>query len=164
MAAVSTLRACNDNQLMMLEQKVARILPTAKQWNVQLGTSAAEQPRLTLQFIDGTRWQLNGKPTAQTQYGGAPERIFLEVGPQRKACNLGREYGTQCLQVRELRYDSNGLQTFTGPWEDFFGEINGYKHEAGVSNVLRMNRYQGKNSAGYVLDKVVSSTAENKPK
>jgi len=40
-------------------------------------------PRLTLTFIDGTRWQLDGSPTAQTQYGSAGERIFLEVAPQR---------------------------------------------------------------------------------
>ena len=167
--AVSTLRACNDNQLMMLEQKVARILPTAKQWNVQLGSSAAEQPRLTLQFIDGTRWQLNGKPTAQTQYGGAPERIFLEVGPERKSCTAGAGRH-ECLQVREIRYDNNGLKTYTGQWENFYSEIDGYKHEAGVTNILRINRYKRQNvpadasSYAYVLDMVVSSAMESKRK
>ena len=119
---------------------------------------------MTLTACSNTGGGGPGPNAPQAQSGNSPSHIFLEVGPQRKACNLGREYGTQCLQVRVLRYDSNGLQTFTGPWEDYFGEISGYKHEAGVSNVLRMNRYQGKNSAGYVLDKVVSSTAESKLK
>ena len=119
---------------------------------------------MTLAACSNTGGGSPGPNAPQAQSGNSPSHIFLEVGPQRKACNLGREYGTQCLQVRELRYDNNGLQTFTGPWEDYFGEISGYKHEAGVSNVLRMNRYQGKNSAGYVLDKVVSSTAESKLK
>jgi len=166
--AMSTLRACNDNQLMMLEQKVARILPTAKQWNVQLGVGS-EQPRLTLQFIDGTRWQFNGQPTAQTQYGSAPERMFLEVGPERKPCSAGAgRY--QCLQVREIRYGDNGVKTYTGQWENFYSEIEGYKHEAGVSNVLRINRYKRQNvpadasAYAYVLDMVVSSTLENKRK
>jgi heat shock protein HslJ len=166
---MSTLRACNDNQLMMLEQKVARILPTAKQWNVQLGGSTTEQPRLTLQFIDGTRWQLNGKPTAQTQYGSAPERIFLEVGPERKACSAGAGRH-QCLQVREIRYGDNGVKTYTGQWENFYSEIEGYKHEAGVSNVLRINRFKRQNvpadasSYVYVLDMVVSSAIADKRK
>lgn len=167
---MSTLRACNDNQLMMLEQKVARILPTAKQWNVQLGSSAEEQPQLTLQFIDGTRWQLNGKPTAQTQYGSAPERIFLEVGPERKACHHGVMKNYQCLQVREIRYDDNGLKKSTGEWEHFYSEIEGYKHEAGVSNILRINRFKRQNvpadasSYAYVLDMVVSSAIVDKRK
>ena len=167
---MSTLRACNDNQLMMLEQKVARILPTAKQWNVQLGGSTTEQPRLTLQFIDGTRWQLNGKPTAQTQYGSAPERIFLEVGPERKACSHGVIKDYQCLQVREIRYGDNGVKTYTGQWENFYSEIEGYKHEAGVSNVLRINRFKRQNvpadasSYVYVLDMVVSSAIADKRK
>ncbi len=167
---MSTLRACNDNQLMMLEQQVARILPTAKQWKVQLAGSAAEQPRLTLQFIDGTRWQLNGKPTAQTQYGSAPERIFLEVAPERKACSHGVIKDYQCLQVREIRYGDNGVKTYTGQWENFYSEIEGYKHEAGVSNVLRINRFKRQNvpadasSYVYVLDMVVSSAIADKRK
>lgn len=167
---MSTLRACNDNQLMMLEQQVARILPTAKQWKVQLAGSAAEQPRLTLQFIDGTRWQLNGKPTAQTQYGSAPERLFLEVAPERKACSHGVIKDYQCLQVREIRYGDNGVKTYTGQWENFYSEIEGYKHEAGVSNVLRINRFKRQNvpadasSYVYVLDMVVSSAIADKRK
>lgn len=167
---MSTLRACNDSQLMMLEQKVARILPTAKQWNVQLGGNTKEQPRLTLQFIDGTRWQLNGNPTAQTQYGSAPERIFLEVAPERKTCSNGVAKDYQCLQVREIRYADNGVKTYTGQWENFYDEIQGYKHEAGVSNILRINRFKRKNvpadasSYAYVLDMVVSTAIVDKRK
>ena len=137
---------------------------------MQLGTSPAEQPRLTVQFIDGTRWQLQGSPTAQTQYGSAPERIFLEVGPQRKACTHGVMKDAQCLQVREIRYADNGVKTYTGQWENFYSEIEGYKHEAGVSNVLRINRFKRQNvpadasSYVYVLDMVVSSAIADKRK
>lgn len=163
--AASTLRACNDNQLMLLEQRVGRILPTAKQWNVQLATGN-EVPRLTLQFMDGTRWQLDGTPTAQTKYGSAPERIFLEVAPQRKPCSAGAA-NAQCLQVREIRYANNGVQTFTGPWENFYSEIEGYQHQPGVRNVLRINRFKRQNapadasSFAYVLDMVVASGIED---
>ena len=163
--AMSTLRACNDNQLMQLEQKVSRILPLAKQWAVQLGVGQ-EAPRLTLQFIDGTQWQLDGTPTSDTKYGSAPERIFLEVAPQRVACSHGVAKDYQCLKVRELRYGDNGVKTFTGQWENFYSEIEGYKHEPGVRNVLRVNRYKRQNvpadasSYAYVLDMVVESAIE----
>lgn len=160
--AASTLMACDDDQLMALEQKVARILPTAKQWSVQLGEG--KQPaRLTLTFIDGTRWQLDGSPTAQTQYGSAGERIFLEVAPQRTACNHPLIKDFQCLRVREIRYGDNGVKTSTGEWENFYSEIEGYKHEPGIRNVLRIQRYKRQNvpadasAYAYVLDMVVES-------
>ena len=162
---MSTLRACDD-QLMRLEQKVSRILPQAKQWGVQLGTGQ-ESPRLTVQFIDGTRWQLDGKPTAETRYGGAPERIFLEVAPQRAACSHGVIKDYQCLRVREIRYADNGVKSFTGPWENFYSEIEGFTHRAGTRNVLRINRYKRQNvpadasSYAYVLDMVVESGIDN---
>lgn len=166
---MSTLRACADNQLMMLEQKVARILPTTKQWNVQLPASTAEQPRLTIQFIDGTRWQLQGSPTPQTKYGGKPERMFLEVGPERKPCSAGAGRH-QCLQVREIRYGDNGVKTYTGQWEYFYSEIEGYKHQPGISNTLRIDRYKLQNvpadasSYAYVLDMVIGSAVEKPSK
>jgi heat shock protein HslJ len=157
--AASTLMACDDDQLMALEQKVARILPTAKQWSVQLG-EGQQPPRLTLSFIDGTRWQFEGTPTAQTQYGSAGERMFLEVAPQRTACNHPLIKDFQCLRVREIHYGAN---TSTGVWENFYSEIEGYKHEPGIRNVLRIQRYKRQNvpadasAYAYVLDMVVES-------
>ena len=72
--------------------------------------------------------------------------------------------------MREIRYDNNGLKTYTGQWENFYSEIDGYKHEAGVTNILRINRYKRQNvpadasSYAYVLDMVVSSAMESKRK
>jgi heat shock protein HslJ len=160
--AVSTLMACTDDQIMLLEQKVARILPLAKQWAVQLG-EGQQAPRLTLGFIDGTRWVLEGAPTAQTQYGSAGERIFLEVAPQRVACSHPLIKDFQCLRVREIRYGDNGVKTHTGEWENFYSEIEGYKHEPGIRNVLRIQRFKRQNvpadasAYAYVLDMVVES-------
>lgn len=163
--AMSTLRACNDNQLMQLEQKVSRILPQAKQWAVQLG-AGQESPRLTLQFIDGTKWQLDGTPTANTKYGSAGERMFLEVAPQRAACSHPLIKDFQCLRVREIHYGDNGVKTSTGEWQNFYSEIEGYKHEPGVRNVLRIQRYKIQNPPAdapgyaYVLDLVVESATD----
>src|SRR5260221_1131106 len=84
-------------------------------------------------------------PTAQTQYGSAGERIFLEVAPQRTACNHPLIKDFQCLRVREIRYGDNGVKTSTGEGENFYSEIEGYKHEPGIPNVLRIQRYKRQN-------------------
>ncbi|MBP7647899.1 MAG: DUF4377 domain-containing protein, partial [Comamonas sp.] len=47
----------------------------------------------------------------------------------------------QCLQVRELKYNEQGLKQSTGTWENFYGTIEGYTHQAGVRNVLRIKRF-----------------------
>jgi hypothetical protein len=70
----------------------------------------------------------------------------------------------QCLQVRERHYDEHGLQTGTpGDWQPLYQDIEGYTHEDGIRNVLRVKRYTIKNppadapSTAYVLDTVVES-------
>ena len=160
--AMSTLRACDDEGLMRLEQQVARQLPKLQRWAVQLG-QGQEAPRLTLNFVDGTRWQLSGRPTAQTEYGEPGQTSFLEIAPVRKPCSHGVAANQQCLQVREIRYGDNGVKTFTGPWQNFYTSIDGYQHQPGIRNILRVKTYRLKNppadasSLVYKLDMVVES-------
>jgi len=157
---MSTMRACADRQLMALENLVGQQLGTIQQW--KLG-DAGSQPRLELRLADGSTWYLAGKPTDQTLYGGKPERIFLEVAPQRVACSHPLMPNHQCLQVRTVQYADNGTKTSVGEWGPFYDEIKGYQHEAGVRNVLRVNRYERKNVPAdasryvYVLDMKVES-------
>lgn len=139
---VSTMMACADTRLMQLEQAVGAQLGRATR--VQLAQDA-QPPRLLMQFNDGSRWHLVGTPTPATQYGSAGETLFLEVGPELKPCSHGVVRGAQCMQVRELTYDSAGLKTRTGEWTHFYGMIEGFAHEAGVRNVLRVKRYPVQN-------------------
>ena len=76
----------------------------------------------------------------------------------------GVEAGEGGLQVRELQYDDKGLKVGTpGAFEHFYDSIEGYTHEPGIRNVLRVDRYTVKNppadasSSAYVLDMVVES-------
>jgi hypothetical protein len=78
--------------------------------------------------------------------------------------HLGDRYSRiQCLRVREIHYGDNGVKTSTGEWENFYSEIEGYKHEPGIRNVLRIQRYKRQNvpadasAYAYVLDMVVES-------
>lgn len=134
---VSTMRACADKDLMRLEQRVGAQLPTVKRYRLDAGST----PRLQLFFADGSRWELAGQPTPQTQYGGPGERMFLEVAPQRVACNHPLMPQAQCLRVRDVHYGDNGVRQSVGEWRIFHGEIEGYQHEAGMRNVLRLQRY-----------------------
>ncbi|MGB3068564.1 MAG: META and DUF4377 domain-containing protein [Ottowia sp.] len=156
---MSTMKACADSELMAQEQRVGQLLPTAQRIDLRGG----EPPQLVLHFADGSRWEMAGTPTPQTQYGSAGERIFLEVAPQRVACNHPLIKDAQCLRVREIRYGDNGVKQGEGEWQLFYSEIEGYKHEPGIRNVLRVNRFKRQNvpadasAYAYVLDMVVES-------
>ncbi|MFT3811989.1 MAG: META and DUF4377 domain-containing protein [Acidovorax sp.] len=159
---LSTLRACADQDLMGLEQRVLALLPQAQRYELRPAT-ASTAPVLVLHFAEGTRWELAGTPTPATRYGSAGERVFLEVAPQRVACNHPLMPNAQCLRVREIRYADNGVKQSTGEWRIFQGEIEGYQHEDGIRNVLRLQRYAIANPPAdaprhaYVLDMVVES-------
>lgn len=157
---VSTLKACPDSQLMRYEQDIGQRLPTVSNWNVDTSTAS---PTLVLSFGDGTQWTLQGEATAATLYGGEPERIFLEVAPQRVACSPPLIPDYQCLHVREITYDERGIKTGAGDWRYYYDGIQGYEHQAGVRNILRINRYTRENppadasSTVDILDMVVES-------
>lgn len=135
---MSTLRACAEPGLMQLEQRVLQQLPQVQRYALQGG---AETPRLVLHFADGSRWEMAGTPTPETRFGAAGERVFLEVAPQRVACNHPLMPQAQCLSVRDVHYGDNGVRQSVGAWRVFHGEIEGYQHEPGMRNVLRLQRY-----------------------
>jgi len=157
---ISSMRACANRPLMELEQRVANRLTQIASWQLHTSTDAAP-PTLTLVFQDAGRWELQGQPTPATLYGSPGTREFLEVAPQRESCTGVAP--RQCLKVRKVQYDSRGLKTEVGPWELFYSDIEGYRHEPGVRNILRVQRYERRNVPAdasryvYLLDMVVES-------
>ena len=126
-------------------------------------------PRLTLRNAAGDQLTFAGTPTPETRYGGPGERIFLEVAAQTAPCSHPLIPDMQCLQVRELKYDDKGLKVGDpGPFGNFYATIEGYTHEPGVRNVLRVDRYEIKDppvdapSQAFVLDMVVESAIERR--
>lgn len=156
----STLMACTDSKLMALDQEIGKRLETESTFALQSG----DAPTLTLTGGNGDVLTFKGDPTAETRYGGKGETAFLEVAAQTKPCNHPLIPNMQCLQVRELKYDDKGIKTGTdGEFQNFYGNIEGYGHEPGIRNVVRVKRYAIKNppadgsSKAYVLDMVVES-------
>ncbi|MGY0558770.1 DUF4377 domain-containing protein [Lysobacter sp. A421] len=156
-----TMMACADPALAALDDAVGdRLADPATIASQQDGDSA----QLTLTTTSGDVLVFVGKPTAETRYGSEGEQVFLEVAAQTKPCNHPLIPDKSCLQVRERTYDENGLVVGTpGEWEPLYQDIEGYTHEPGIRNVLRLKQFTIANppadgsSIAYVLDMVVES-------
>lgn len=162
-AMASTMMACTDPALDALDTAVGKYLHGA----LAFAADASEaSPQLILTTADGDKLVFTGVPTSETRYGSKGTTEFLEIAAETKPCNHPGMPNAQCLEVRELHYDAQGLRTGApGPWHVFTQPIKGFTHESGVRNVLRVKRYAIANppadspSAAYVLDMVVESEA-----
>lgn len=155
-----TLMACQDSALAALDAAIGRRLEGRPRIDVQPGA----EPRLRLSTSDGDRLDFAGVPTAATRYGGPGETVFLEVDAQTQACTHPLMRDHRCLRVRERHYDADGLASGApGEWYLLSQDIEGYTHEEGMRDVLRVKRYDVKDppadapAQAYVLDMVVES-------
>jgi heat shock protein HslJ len=158
---LQTMMACADPTLMQRETVIKSVLqgrPTV------ILTTAGDTPLLTLAAESGQTLTFAGTPTAQARYGGPGETMFLEVAANTTPCNHPRTPDKPCLRVRERHYDAQGLRSGQpGPWQPLQQDIEGYVHQPGTRNVLRVKRYTLKQppadapSTAYVLDMVVES-------
>jgi heat shock protein HslJ len=157
----STEMACADAKLMALDQEVGKRLEGGVKFVQSAGT-------LTLTTSGGDVLVFTGQPTAETRYGGKGETVFLEVAAQAKPCSHPLIPDMRCLQVREIKYDAQGVKTGTdGAFQNFYEGIEGYTHQPGIRNVLRVKRYKrdpvpaDASSVAYVLDMTVESESTN---
>lgn len=153
----STMMACAQ-PLMQADEAVGKLLAQPQQWQVEEGT----RPRLRLESASGnSTW--TGEATAETRYGGPGETVFLEVAPQRIACHHPLIPDFRCLQVREIRYDANGVKQAPGEWQPLYDDIEGFDFREGERKVLRLKKFHrdltpaDASSVAYVLDMVVES-------
>lgn len=152
-----TEMACADPALMRLDHEIASRLQAG-------GTLRyADDGSLVYTTAAGDILRFSAVPTAGTEYGGPGTQVFLEVAPQRVECHHPLMPEHRCLQVRGIGYDDRGLKVSEGGWRPLHQEIEGYTHEPGVRNVLRLKRFDVEDppadgsSVAYVLDMVVES-------
>jgi heat shock protein HslJ len=153
-----TMKAC-ETPLMNADRQMSALLAQPLQVSVQPG----DAPVLRLESASRQSLSFSGQRTPQSLYG-KPTRIFLEVSAQTVPCQPGAGAPMQCLQVRERHFDEKGLRVGEpGPWQAFYSPIEGYTHQPGVRNVLRINRFERTQVPAdasryvYVLDLVVES-------
>jgi heat shock protein HslJ len=159
--SMSTLMACPDPKLAALDEAISARLHDELRFSL---TDADASPTLQLITASGDTLVFQGQPTAQTRYGSEGETVFLEVAADTRPCSHPLIPNMQCLQVRERRYNASGLaEGQPGTWQPLYQNIEGYTHEAGIRNVLRVKRYRLQHvpadapSTAYVLDMVVES-------
>lgn len=157
----STMMACSDDALTRLDREIGTRLAGSLAFAVE---SADGAPTLTLTGSTGDVLAFTGVPTPETRYGGPGETVFLEVAAETRRCSHPLIPEHQCLQVREISFDEQGLRTgVPGEFQHFYAEIEGYRHEPGVRNVLRVRRFSRDpapadgSAFAYVLDLVVES-------
>ena len=156
----STMMACADAKLMALDGEVS----TRLQGPLTYTLAESEPPQLRLRNAAGDVLSFAAQPTADTRFGGPGKRMFLEVAAQTQPCHHPLIPNMQCLQVREVHYDDKGLKVGApGTFQHFYDSIEGYIHQPGTRNVLRVDRYTVQNppadasNVAYVLDMVVES-------
>lgn len=153
----ATERAC-EPALMAADQAIA------DQFSKPLQVKAIDSGQLLLVSADGATLSWRGEPTAQTRFGGPGETVFWEVAAQTVACPGNDGSQGQCLQVRPVVYDANGIkQGQPGPYQPFNGKIEGYQHQPGTGSILRLKHYRAAagnddGNGAYVLDMVVESS------
>ncbi|CAM5580990.1 DUF4377 domain-containing protein [Rhodanobacter lindaniclasticus] len=157
---VQTMMACAEPALMQREATIKAVLQTHPALSV---TRSAGTPQLVLTG-DGKTLSFTGQPTAETRYGSAGTIEFLEVAAATTPCHHPLQPDASCLKVRALHYGENGLREGEpGDWQTLAQPIEGYTHQPGVRNVLRVKRYTlaqppaDASSVAYVLDMVVES-------
>lgn len=152
-----TLMACADDALMRSDAAIGDRLRAGGRLRFD------DRGALVLAMAGGEILRFDAVPTAATRYGAPGERVFLEVAAHRVPCPHAMIPGYQCLHVREIVYGDDGVKRSEGDWQFLYQEIEGYTHEPGVRNVLRLERFTLANppadasSIAYVLDMVVES-------
>jgi len=154
----STQMAC-DPPLMAADKALSGLLAAP----VELVLVPGPEPTLGMLAASGETLLLTGQLTPEARFGPATT-VFFEVGPQRLACENSPSGDGLCLQVREINFDEKGLRAGTpGEFGAFYGTIEGYTHQAGTRNVLRVKRFQPAGAQGdpgaavLVLDLMVES-------
>lgn len=159
--AMSTEMFCED--LDAAENKLNELMQGASQLKVDKVN--ADSPTLTLTAKDGSTLNWSGRLTAQAKYNSKGETIFWAIAADTKACK--EDASKDCLQVKPITYNDEGIKTGEGDWAEFAGTIDGHQHDPDNDEVVRLQRYKtddknaDKDGYAYVLDTVIEKSAKN---
>jgi heat shock protein HslJ len=137
---VSTKMACVDPAVMALDSEVS----TRLQGKVRFAVADGDPPQLMWTAANGDTLRFVGAPTPETRFGSPGETVFLEVAAKTRPCQPPMMPSPQrCLDVRERRYDAQGQPIGApGEWRPFHDTIEGYAHQEGIRQVLRVKRFR----------------------
>ncbi len=81
--------------------------------------------------------------TSETQaQANTPQVLYWEVAPQLRPCSHPLIPNYQCLNIRDLAYNSqSGQYTPSGEWSNYYGQIEGYEHKPGHGHIIKVERH-----------------------
>jgi len=130
---MSTKMSCGD--LDVAENTLNTLMQGSSEFKIDQG----DHPVLTQFTDDDVTLVWNGRLTAQAKYNSKGETVFWAVSSATASCEAGNS--EQCLQVKPITYNDQGIKTHEGQWRVFVGEIDGYQHDSKHEEVLRLQRY-----------------------
>lgn len=153
--AMSTQMAC-EPPLMEADATLAALMAEP----LQLVRVRGPQPTLVMLTATGDALVLTGELTPEARFG-PPATIFLEIAAQAVACDGSTRGDGLCLQVRERNFDEQGLLVGTpSEWQPFTADIQGYEHQPGIRNVVRVKRFQPPAEVGMAAEPLTPAQRE----
>ena len=104
--------------------------------NSELKIKQSDSPVLTQFTNDNVTLVWSGRLTPQAKYNSKGETVFWAVNAKKVDCEANNKQ--QCLQIRPVTYDSQGIKVREGKWRAFAGEIDGYQYDGKQEEVLRL--------------------------
>lgn len=148
--SLSTLKACGS--LDVLERRLNDQMSDESQIKISVDKHTGLATLIQTKGADVLTWQ--GTKTYQAQFG-EPIRLFWEIDNQTVRCVDEQNNPSQCLRIRSINYDQQGIKIGSGAWRTFYGEIKGYKHDKNLRKTIRLNAYSNpkdKQNPIYVYD------------
>ncbi|MGP9557318.1 META domain-containing protein [Psychrobacter sp. AOP7-A1-24] len=130
---MSTKMSCGD--LDGAENTLNTFMQGSSEFNIDQGDTTV----LTQVTDDDVTLVWNGRLTAQAKYNSKGETVFWAVNSETVPCEASSS--EQCLQIKPITYNNQGIKIHEGEWRVFFGEIDGYQHDSKHEEVLRLQRY-----------------------
>ena len=129
----------------------------------QISMVSGDTPTLTQVTDDSETLVWTGRMTSQAKYNSKGDTLFWSVSAETQPCVDNR--GQQCLQIKPVTFDEQGIKVSEGKLVEFSGNIEGYQHNNTHDEVLRLQRYSinssdnsAKEKHAYVFDAVIEST------
>ena len=155
--SMSTKMSCQDLD------NAEDIINDIMEGDSQISMVNGDTPTLTQVTDDSETLVWTGRMTSQAKYNAKGDTLFWSVSAQTKPC--ADNSSQQCLQIKPVTYDEQGIKVSEGKVVEFSGNIEGYQHNTTHDEVLRLQRYpldnsnnSAKSKHAYVFDAVIEST------